>query len=265
MIGSRADVLIVDDSPVDLRLLMELMTLQDLRFAVGQDGERGYNQAVLLQPGVILLDIRMPGVDGFSVCRRLKSNPQTRHIPVIFLTAATDIEERLTGFAVGGVDFIGKPFDAREVLARVGVHLELAARRSAEAGTDATVPPVARESTAPPSKDQVLVTAAQKILREAIATPPSLDKLARLVGVNRRRLNEAFQSYLGQPIFGWLREERLRQAHDLVTRTDSPIALISECLGYSTSANFTKAFRDRFGVTPTELRSSRSGIVNRWR
>ena len=263
MTESRADVLIVDDEPVDLRLLMESMTLRNLRFAVGQDGERGYNQAVLLQPGVILLDVRMPGSDGFTVCRRLKANPRTRDIPVIFLTSATEIEERLTGFAVGAVDFINKPFDAREVLARVGVHLELAARRTSEAADAGDPPAELPEGTDATSQDHVLVTAAQKILREAIATPPSLDQLARLVGVNRRRLNDAFQSYVGQPIFGWLREERLRQAHELVTRTDSSIALISDCLGYSTSANFTKAFRDRFGVTPTELRASRSDLTER--
>ena len=137
MTGARPDVLLIDDSLVDLRLLMELMTLRDLRFAVGREAERGYEQAVVLRPALILLDVRMPRMDGFTVCRRLKANPVTRDIPVIFLTAATDIEERLAGFAAGGVDFICKPFEPREVLARVGVHLELATRRIDE-NRDAT-------------------------------------------------------------------------------------------------------------------------------
>jgi len=260
MIGARPDVLLIDDSLVDLRLLMDLMTLRDLRFAVGQEPERGYEQAVLLRPALILLDVRMPRMDGFAVCRRLKANPITRDIPVIFLTAATDLEERLAGFAAGGVDFIGKPFDPREVLARVGVHLELAARRVNESNVST---PSADESgdTTLASKDQVIVNTAQKLLRDQITSPPSLEQLARLVGVNRRRLNDAFQAFLGQPVFGWLREERLRQAHALVFKTDTSVSTISDCLGYSTPANFTKAFRDRYGITPTELRASRSKPV----
>lgn len=254
--ASRADVLIIDDSLVDLRLLMELMTLRDLRFSVARDGERGYQQALVLQPGLILLDIRMPRMDGYTVCRRLKANPQTAAIPIIFLTAVTDLGERLEGFAAGGVDFITKPFAAEEVLARVGVHLELAARRRsalAEAAESS-----AGEEQGVTSLDEVLVTAAQKILRDSIATPPSLEQLARLVGTNRRRLNECFQGFLGQPVFGWLREERLRQAYEFAARTDMTVAAISDTLGYSTAANFTKAFRERFGVTPSELRQRRA-------
>lgn len=255
MMASRADVLIIDDSLVDLRLLMELMALRDLRFSVAQDGERGYQQALVLQPGLILLDVRMPRMDGYTVCRRLKANPQTATIPVIFLTAATDLRERLEGFAAGGVDFISKPFAAEEVLARVGVHLELAARRAGARADSAEAS--AGEVQGVATLDEVLVTAAQKILRDSIATPPSLEQLARLVGTNRRRLTESFQAFLGQPVFSWLREERLRQAYELAVRTDTTVAAISDSLGYSTAANFTKAFRERFGVTPTELRLRR--------
>lgn len=262
MTPSKADVLLIDDEVVDLRLLMDLMTLSDLKFAVGRDADQGYEQVLALRPGLILLDVRMPGSDGFALCRRLKANPLVRDIPVIFLTAATDIAERLTGFAAGGVDFITKPFDPREVLARVGVHLELAVRRSArqdrdspEDGESMPLESASVETDAP--LDAVIVTAAQKILRESIASPPSLEQLSRLVGVNRRRLNDAFRSFLGQPVYGWFREERLRQAYESVFGTDASISMISDRLGYSTPANFTKTFRDRYGVTPTALRASR--------
>ncbi|NDF86587.1 MAG: response regulator, partial [Gammaproteobacteria bacterium] len=180
MSDSRIDVLLVDDSVTDLRLLIDLMSLRDLRLSVAQDGARGYQLAVALQPGLILLDVNLPKMDGYAVCRRLKSNPLTVGIPVIFLTAETDLDERLKGFAAGGVDYISKPFEAQEVLARVGVHLELAVRRAriidASLGT---------------SLDAVLVASAQKILRDRMANPPSLEELAHQVGSNRRRLNEA--------------------------------------------------------------------------
>jgi transcriptional regulator GlxA family with amidase domain len=170
-------------------------------------------------------------------------------IPVIFLTAANDLDERLQGFALGAVDYIGKPFHEAEVLARINVHLR------------APMTPEARETDAsevlPPADvlhDEVLVRAAQKILRERIAHPPLLEDLARLLGSNRRQINEAFQTLCGQPAFGWLREERLRQAHHLVCRTDTPMSLIGEHLGYSTAANFARAFRERFGFSPRDLR-----------
>lgn len=121
---SRTDVLLIDDSVADLRLLMELMTLRDLRLSVALDAEHGYQQALLLRLGLILLDVHMPVMDGFSLCRRLKVEASLRSTPVIFLTAATDLAERLEGFAVGGVDYIAKPFDEQEVVERVGMHLQ---------------------------------------------------------------------------------------------------------------------------------------------
>ena len=90
-------VLLIDDSTVDLQLLMNLMTLSGLRLSVAFDGERGYDRAVVQQPGLVLLDVGLPGMNGYSVCRLLKANPLTQHIPVIFLTAETDLDSRLEG------------------------------------------------------------------------------------------------------------------------------------------------------------------------
>lgn len=246
------DILLIDDSVTDLRLLMEMMTLRDLHISVALDGTRGYQQAVMLHPRLILLDVRMPNMDGFSVCRRLKNNSLTQNIPVIFLTAANDLSERLEGFAAGGVDYIGKPFEVQEVLARVGVHL-----------VRPVMPAVASEAPSPAvdevgeqdRRDNELVAAAQELLRDTVADPPGLDRLARLLGTNRRRLNEAFQSLCGQPVYGWLREERYRQAYFQVAQTATPFSIISASLGYSSAANFTKSFRVRFGFTPSEIRA----------
>ena len=242
------DLLVIDDSLTDLRLLMDMAEAAGLCVSVAFDGEKGYRQAVLQKPALILLDVRMPVMDGFATCRRLKANPETRAIPVIFLTVANDLEERLQGFALGAVDYVTKPFHEAEVLARIGVHLRRHPREKVE-----TVPePDGDDFDAAP--DAVLVRAARDVLVERIADPPSLETLALLVGSNRRRLNEAFQAHFGQPVFGWLREERLRRAHHLVCHTDTPISAIGEHLGYSTPANFTRAFRDRFGFAPRDLR-----------
>lgn len=250
-LASRTDVLLIDDSLTDLRLLMDLMLVRKYTVSVAFDGLKGYEQAVLLKPGLILLDVRMPGMDGFAVCRRLKANPATCFIPVIFLTAATDLAERLEGFSVGGVDYISKPFVEEEVLARVGVHRQLVPLASIPVPDAVAVDTEKSIKT----RDEVIVGAAQKIMRTQLANPPDLEEIARRVGTNRRRLNEAFQAVCNLPVFGWLREERLREGHYLIAQTDTPISMISEYLGYSTPTNFTKAFRERFGVPPRTLRT----------
>ena len=249
--STRTDILLIDDSLTDLRLLMELMSARRMRVSVAFDGTKGYRQAELFQPGLILLDVRMPGMDGFATCRHLKENPKTRFIPVIFLTAATDVAERLEGFAVGGVDYISKPFSEQEVLARVGVHLELVPR--ATLAPSALASPLESESPEM-TFDAVLFASGQKLLRQSLSCPPSLDGLAQQLGTNRRRVNEVFHAFCGLPAFGWLREERLRQAHYLVGSTDTPISQIAEYLGYSTPTNFAKAFRERYGCPPRMLR-----------
>jgi CheY-like chemotaxis protein len=242
------DILLVDDSLTDLRLLMDLLLARQIRVSVAFDGRAGYQQAVLQQPKLILMDVQMPTLDGFGACRLLKANPVTQSIPVIFLTAASELEQRLQGFALGGVDYICKPFSEQEVLARIGVHRPLESR-------DALPFLMPEPGVAEPEGfDAVLVSAAQKALRQSLAHPPSLDQLALLLGTNRRRLNQAFGVCCAMPVFGWLREERLRQANYLVTRTDTPLAMLSDHLGYATPAHFSKAFRERFGSSPRTLR-----------
>ena len=255
------DILLIDDSLTDLRLLMDMLLARQLRVSVAFDGQAGYQQAVMQQPQLILLDVHMPVLDGFAACRLLKANPRTRDIPVIFLTAANDVAQRLEGFALGGVDYIGKPFSEPEVLARIGVHRQFAPTPAEPslATTPSAVPP--------DSLDATLVGAAQTVLRRALADPPSLDQLAGMLGTNRRRLNQAFSACCGLSVFEWLREECLRQAHYLVASTDTPLAMIGDHMGYATPSHFAKAFRERFGCPPrtlrAEMRAARHGPASR--
>lgn len=102
---------------------------QGYRVLIAQEGEEGLQRAELTHPDVILLDVMMPGADGFEVCRRLKSRSSTREIPVIFMTSLTDTRDKVTGFAAGAVDYVTKPLQADEVIARIETHLKLHAAR----------------------------------------------------------------------------------------------------------------------------------------
>ena len=116
-------ILIVDDMPANLGVLTSHLERHGYTAVVAQGGEECISRAEFVRPDLILLDVMMPGLDGFETCRRLKASPATRDIPVIFMTALTDTADKLTGFSVGGIDYVTKPLDGAEVLARIDTHL----------------------------------------------------------------------------------------------------------------------------------------------
>jgi signal transduction histidine kinase len=118
-------ILIVDDTPTNLQVLSESIRMAGWTTLVATDGETAIAQAEYAQPDLILLDVMMPGIDGFETCRRLKSSQITRDIPVVFMTALSDTLDKVKGLEIGAVDYITKPFQQEEVLARVKLHLKL--------------------------------------------------------------------------------------------------------------------------------------------
>jgi signal transduction histidine kinase len=118
-------LLIVDDSPANLKVLFDCLDDAGFEVVVAKDGESALQKVAQSPPDLILLDVMMPGIDGFETCRRLKANPDSKDIPVIFMTALSDTVDKVTGLSLGAVDYITKPFQQEEVLARVKVHLQL--------------------------------------------------------------------------------------------------------------------------------------------
>ena len=121
-----AQVLIIDDMPANLDVLRQALEKVGFDALVAPDGTRGLEIAARVRPDLILLDVVMPGLDGFEVCRRLKAGPTTHEIPVIFLSGKGETVDIIEGFAAGGVDYVVKPFQINEVLARVRTHIEKA-------------------------------------------------------------------------------------------------------------------------------------------
>ncbi|HEY9709261.1 MAG TPA: adenylate/guanylate cyclase domain-containing protein [Oculatellaceae cyanobacterium] len=118
-------ILIVDDTPTNLRMLCDFLTDSGFEVLVAIDGESAIAQALYAQPNLILLDVLMPGIDGFETCRRLKANSSTQAIPVIFMTALSETVDKVRGFQVGAVDYVTKPLQPEEVLARITNHLTI--------------------------------------------------------------------------------------------------------------------------------------------
>ena len=126
MKGSKKDIiLLVDDQPANLKVLSSFLQFHEFDIRIHESGKHALEMLQHISPDIILLDIMMPEMDGFSTYRKIKADPRIADIPIIFLTALDDAENKLAGFEVGGVDYITKPFQKAEVLARLNTHLTL--------------------------------------------------------------------------------------------------------------------------------------------
>ena len=209
---TKPTLLVVDDTPENLSLLSALLS-PHYRVKVAISGQRALE---ILSAGtrvdLILLDVVMPQMDGYQVMQALQEMPQVREIPVIFLSALDQIEDKAQGFAAGGVDYVTKPFDARELLLRVRTHLrigqQLAALRRASPPPGAGDRTPGRESS--PDLPPLLVQARDLLLADPL-NPPDPATLAGLCHTNRTYLQGLFKAHLGLSIVAYLREQRLHR------------------------------------------------------
>jgi DNA-binding response OmpR family regulator len=157
----RADVLIVDDTPANLNVLAAILGKQGYRVRPAISGELALKTAQKSPPDVVLLDIQMPDLDGYEVCRLLKADPRTAAAPVIFISALEDAIDKVTAFQAGGADYITKPFQIEEVLARVENQLTLRRQQGTIAALEAYRAQVARavEQELEPALAQILAAA----------------------------------------------------------------------------------------------------------
>ncbi len=124
-ISEKSLILIVDDNPQNIQVLGNIIENGDYELAIATNGEDALDLLQVEKPDLVLLDIMMPEMDGYEVCKKIKENKKTKDIPVIFLTAKRELDDLIKAFNVGGVDYVTKPFNADELLARVKTHVEL--------------------------------------------------------------------------------------------------------------------------------------------
>src|SRR5512134_3865355 len=118
-------IMIVEDTPANIQILTGILKERGYQLSIATDGRRALEALERVRPDLILLDVMMPGMDGYETCRRIKSNAAWKDIPIIFLTAKSDTADIVTGFEAGAVDYVAKPFNAHELLARISTHLTI--------------------------------------------------------------------------------------------------------------------------------------------
>ncbi|WP_339530039.1 DNA-binding response regulator [Pseudomonas mucidolens] len=249
---TKPHVLIIDDSVSEVRPLLQLLQTQPWRLSFASDPHQGYQRALTLRPDLILLDVRMPKMSGFTLCRLLREAAATRSTPVIFLTSSSTLEERLEGFALGGVDYVLKPFEPHEVLARIRLHLQLTRRGEAAEALPA-------ELATPADAEQIVLQAAMRYIGQNLEVLPSLADIALTVGTHEKRLSGIFRARLGTTVFGYIREARLLRGQALLLSGSMNMQDIAEEIGFKSAANFATAFRERFAMTPSQFRQQAQG------
>jgi signal transduction histidine kinase len=235
MRGSAGVVLVVDDTLESLRLVTRVLKGEGYDVRPADSGELALASAVGTPPDLILLDIRMPDMDGFEVFRRLAANDSTRKVPVIFLSAATEVSDRVEGLRLGAVDFVAKPFEPDELIARVRIHIELHRLR-------ASLEDMVAERTA----------ALQKSLAELeVASSVKNAFLASMSHELRTPLNSVigFSGTLTSGLAGPLNDEQLRQVRMISTAGNHLLELVNTVLDLSRiEAGVLEAHPRRFDV-----------------
>lgn len=258
-----AELLVVEDTPASLELLSQLLAQAGHTVRQAQEGRMALRSAQASPPDLILLDVRMPGLDGYAICERLKADARTRDVPVIFLSALSEAGDRLRGFALGAVDYIAKPYQPEEVLARVRTHVEL---RRLQSRLEERVD----ERTAQLLEAQASLQESQGRLQELAGFLQTVREEER-AGIARELHDELGQALTALRIdLGWLKGrcvslgppvvERAEGAYSLVERTIDALRRISEglrpgmldVLGLAAAIeHHVSQFRERTGVACT--------------
>jgi len=234
-----ATVLIVDDEPLNVDLLEQELTAGGYRTISAADGDHAIVLALKKQPDLILLDVMMKGIDGYETCRRLKADEATRTIPVIFLTALAETFEKVRAFGAGAVDYVTKPFETEELLARVGTHIALRREIDAHRKSKATIRVLVEEAR-PREGELIGDSRALGRVREQIAQVAATDSTVLIQGET-----------------GTGKELVARAIHDLGARRERPLVKVncaalprelveSELFGHEKGA-FTGAMQQRRG------------------
>ena len=181
MATDAGTVLIVDDEPLNVDLLEQELAAAGYRTIAAQSGEDALAAAAKSKPDLILLDVMMPGIDGYETCQRMKAGATTRMIPVIFLTALSDTFDKVRAFRLGAVDYVTKPFETEELLARVGAHIALRREVEAHGRSKATIRLLVEEIRA--DRDSMVgESPALRRVRELIAQVAPTDSTVLIQG-----------------------------------------------------------------------------------
>ena len=216
------------------------------------EGKAGFDRAIEIVPDIVISDVMMPGMDGMELCRALKQDIRTSHIPVVLLTARAGTDSKIEGLDIGADDYVTKPFDVKELLARVRNLIEQRRELRKKFSAGVVLKP---GEVAVTSLDDALLKKAVSFVEQHIAEEDlSIDDLARELSVSRATLNRKLRAVADLSPADFIRYLRLQRARELLEKNTGTVAEIAYQVGYGSPSHFSAAFRERFGIPPSEIR-----------
>jgi DNA-binding response OmpR family regulator len=253
--GSRiqdreSSILIIEDNP-DMQQYLHNNLSESYRTLIAENGEKGIVLAMSKLPNLIVSDVMMPGMDGFTVCEKIKTDTRTSHIPLILLTARADAESRITGLETGADDYIAKPFDMKELHVRIHNLIEQRNLLRKKFSQQTTFIP---EDIATNVVDQSFLQRAKGIIEEHLSDSDfTVKDFAQEIGFSRIHLYRKIHALTDHSTQDFIRIIRLQKAAYLLSHSEATVSEIAYEVGFNNLSYFTRRFREHFGMIPSKF------------
>jgi DNA-binding response OmpR family regulator len=242
-------VAIVEDNIGIRKNLVELFELYDYETISSENGRDGLSKIMKYKPNIVVADIMMPDMDGLTMVEKMRAEPDFKHIPIIFLTAKSSLDDRIRGLETGAVDYITKPFESKELLQKVSNLLELGKRQMVNALS------TPNKQTFE-SSDQAFLTRLRTLI-EANISNEKLDvyMLALALNFSTSSIHKKVKQITGKSTNQFIREYRLERAKQMIEDQHANISEIAFSLGFNSVSYFSKSYKDYFGQNPKKSSS----------
>ena len=244
-------VLLVEDNS-DVREYIREALQENYYFEEAANGEQGLRKAEKLIPDLIISDVMMPKMDGYEMMKKIKQDEKTSHIPIILLTAKSDKDSKLEGLGLGADDYITKPFDTAELLARIRNLIDM--RRLLQekfSRENYTSEKIAKPKLS--SIDENFMNRIMSVIEEHLSEEEfSIEEFGKDVGMSRSQMHRKLKALTGKSASVYLRTVRLTKAKQMIKEKKGTISEISYKVGFSSPAYFSRCFKEEFGYTPSE-------------
>ncbi|MCB9301907.1 MAG: response regulator [Lewinellaceae bacterium] len=248
-------VLVVEDNPDVVEYIRAILSSR-FQIEVEYDGKQGLAKSLKSIPDIIISDIMMPEMDGLEMCRRLKADKRTSHIPIILLTAKADRASRIEGLRTGADAYLAKPFDRDELLARMDNLIELRAQLQARyRDLSFLFQPQHKLPEQDIHPDEAFLHELHRVIDDKLSDPTfNIPQLCEQIGMSRALLYKKFKALTGQSVADFIRRVRLHKARQLLQTTELNISQVAMDVGFKNLSTFSRNFTKEFGVNPREIR-----------
>ena len=256
LINGRVPLLLVVDDNHDLRNYIRAHFQTMYQVIDAGNGRQGLELATEHLPDLIISDVMMPEMDGQEFCRRIKSSPNTAHIPLILLTAKAPIENEIEGYETGADDYIIKPFNLNHLTARVKNLLLSRLQLKEKYRSEISLSP---SNDIPLSADDKLLQNFLKYVEERIADPEmNVDEICKVIGISRSQLYRRIKSLTGLSVSDLVKEIRLKRAKQLLKDRKFNVSEVAYMVGFANADHFRRCFKVEFGIAPSDFQKNGS-------